>query len=82
VSLAKFMILKFIHSEKAKNSCEISTVDLSYICSASQIYIGDFAKYCGLLRIYKLYHACTQCRIAIIALAIHATIYVKHGGYT
>ena len=27
-------------------------------------------------------HACTQCRIAIIALAVHAAIYVKHGGHT
>ena len=26
------------------------------LCSASQIYSGDFAKYCGLLRIYELYY--------------------------
>ena len=25
------------------------------LCSASQIYIGDFAKFCGLLRISELY---------------------------
>ena len=25
------------------------------LCSASQIYSGDFAKFCGLLRIYELY---------------------------
>ena len=25
------------------------------LCSASQIYVGDFAKFCGLLRIYELY---------------------------
>ena len=42
--------LKFIYSEKATKVCDISTVD-----SASQIYGGDFAKFCGLLRIYELY---------------------------
>ena len=26
-----------------------------FLCSASQIYGGDFAKFCGLLRIYELY---------------------------
>ena len=41
--------VKFIYSEEATNFCEISTVDLS--CSNSQIYGGDFAKFCGLLRI-------------------------------
>ena len=25
------------------------------LCSASQIYVGDFAKFCDLLRIYELY---------------------------
>ena len=25
------------------------------LCSVSQIYGGDFAKFCGLLRIYELY---------------------------
>ena len=44
--------LKFIYSEKATKFC---TVDLSYVLSASQIYSGDFAKFCGLLRIYELY---------------------------
>ena len=36
---------KFIYSEKAAKFCEISTVDLSYV--------GDFAKFCGLLSIYE-----------------------------
>ena len=26
-----------------------------FLCSASQIYSGDFSKFCGLLRIYELY---------------------------
>ena len=46
--------LKFIYSEKATKFCEISTVDLSYVCSNDQIYGGNFAKFCGLLRIYEL----------------------------
>ena len=49
-----FFLLKLIYSEKAQKFCEISTVDLSYLYSARQIYDGDFAK-CGLLRIYELY---------------------------
>ena len=44
--------LKFTYSEKATNFYEISTV----VCSNGQIYIGDFAKFCGLLRIYELYN--------------------------
>ena len=44
--------LKFIYSEKVTNVCEICTVDLTII---GQIYGGDFAKFCGLLRIYELY---------------------------
>ena len=48
------MYLKFIYSDKATNFWEISTVDLSYVLSNSQIY-GDFAKFCGVLRIYELY---------------------------
>ena len=28
------------------------------LCSVSQIYGGDFAKFCGLLRIYELYEYC------------------------
>ena len=48
--------LKFINSEKATKFCEISAVDLSYVivCSFSQIYGGDFGKFCGLIRIYEL----------------------------
>ena len=48
--------LKFIYSEKATNFSEISTADLSYVSSNGQIYGGDFTKFCGLLRIYELYH--------------------------
>ena len=45
--------VKFIYSEKATKVCEISTVDLTgnYI---GQIYGGDLAKFCSLLRIYEL----------------------------
>ena len=50
-----------MYSEKATKFGEISTVDLSKVgylrfvlCSASQIYGGDFAKFCGLLRIHEL----------------------------
>ena len=49
------ILIKFIYSEKATKFCEISTVlrfDRYYI---GQIYSGDFAKICGLLRIYELY---------------------------
>ena len=46
-----------IYYKKATKFCEISTVDLSYyVLSNNQIYSGDFAKFCGLLRIYELYH--------------------------
>ena len=50
------ILLKFIYSEKVTKFCEISTVDLTgttYI--GGQIYGGDFANFCGLLRIYELY---------------------------
>ena len=44
--------LKFMNSEKATKFCEISTIfDWQYI---GQIIGGDFAKFCGLLRIYEL----------------------------
>ena len=51
--------LKFICSEKATKFCEISNVDLSYVFSKVQIYGGNFAKFCGLLRIYELYQNCS-----------------------
>ena len=47
--------VKFIHSEKATKFCKISTnyiFDWQYI---GQIICGDFAKFCGLFRIYELY---------------------------
>ena len=36
--------------------------DRFVLFSASQIYGGDFAKFCGLLRIYELYNEETTCR--------------------
>ena len=48
------ILIKFIYSEKTTKFFEMSTEDLSYICSNAQIYDGDFAKFCGLLRIYEL----------------------------
>ena len=47
-------VVKFIYSEKATKFCKISTNYLSYVCTASQIIGGDFAKICGLLRICEL----------------------------
>ena len=46
--------VKFIYSEKATKFCKISTVDLT-VTTLGQIYGGDFAKICGLFRIYELY---------------------------
>ena len=53
------ILLKFRYPEKATKFCKISTVDLSYVVAVvvvvrSQIYSGDFAKFCGHLRIYEL----------------------------
>ena len=45
---------KFIYSEKASKFCKISTVDLTGT-TLGQIYGGDFAKFCGLLRIYEFW---------------------------
>ena len=46
-----FWEIKFIYSEKATKFCEISTSLLSIVHRQG----GDFAKFCGLLRIYELY---------------------------
>ena len=56
-SISQFTVnfVKFIYSENATKFCEISTIDLSSLCSACQIYSGDFAKFGCLLRIYELY---------------------------
>ena len=54
IVIFKKIQLKFIYSEKATNFCEISTVDLSYVVCNGQIYGGDFAKFCGLLRMDEL----------------------------
>ena len=43
------------YSEMGTKFCEISTVDMTVTCKyIGQIYGGDFAKNCGLLRIYEL----------------------------
>ena len=43
-----------IYSEKAKKI--LRNLHRRFVlCGASQIYSGDFAKFCGLLRIYELY---------------------------
>ena len=41
-----------MYSEKATQLCEISTLLLS-VCTVDKSS-GDFAKFCGLLRIYEL----------------------------
>ena len=46
--------LKFIYSEKAIKILR-NLQSRFVLCSASQIYGGDFAKFCVLLRIYELY---------------------------
>ena len=47
---------KFIYSKKATKFCEISTLLLSYVVPVkSKVETGDFAKFCGLLRIYELW---------------------------
>ena len=48
-------LLKFIYSEKATKFCEISIVNLSYVVTVKSTQGGNFAKLCGLLRIYELY---------------------------
>ena len=45
--------LKFIYSEGATKFCTISTAELTDTTNR-QLYDGDFAKFCGLLRIYEL----------------------------
>ena len=46
--------LKFILSEKATKFCEIFTLLLT-ICTVVKSKVEDFAKFCGLLRIYEVY---------------------------
>ena len=55
----KELWLKFIYSEKATKFCKISTVDLYYVVMM-HYWSGDFAKLCGLLRIYELYKTKTK----------------------
>ena len=52
---SNFSWLKLRFCKKASNFSR--NHHLKFIpCSASQIYIGDFANICSLLRIYELYH--------------------------
>ena len=46
--------LNFMYSEKAPKFCKISFVPWFVLCSDGQIFGRDFAKFCGLLRIYGL----------------------------
>ena len=46
--------LKFLCSEKATNFCKIFTSLLSYAVPVKNNKGEDFAKFCGLLRIYEL----------------------------
>ena len=47
--------VKFIYSEKATKFCEIFPLLLTACTVLSQKQGEDFAKFCGLLRIYELY---------------------------
>ena len=47
-------LLKFIYSEKATKFCKIFILLLSYVVPVKREG-EDFAKFCGLLRIYELY---------------------------
>ena len=46
--ISRVLALKFRYFEKAKEFCEIFTLDLT-VCIKRQIQSGDFAKFCGLL---------------------------------
>ena len=50
----QFFQIKFIYSEKATKFCEIFPLTFDY-STYSQKLGEDFAKFCGLLRIYELY---------------------------
>ena len=52
--VSKKILVKFIYSEKATNFCAVSILNLSYVSSNRQIYGGDCARFCGLLRMYEL----------------------------
>ena len=52
---AKFaQVVKFVFYKKATKCCKISTLLLS-VCTVDKSKGGDFAKFCGFLRIYELY---------------------------
>jgi hypothetical protein len=64
-----FFLLKFIYYEKVTKFCENFPLTI-VLCSASQKYREDFAKFCGLLRIYELY-------LTIFPLALFLNILPK-----
>ena len=51
-----FCHLKFIYSEKATKYFEISLSLLSTGVHSDKSKGGDFAKFCGLLKMYELYY--------------------------
>ena len=52
--MIKSVILKFIYSEKATKMLRNLPLTFDY-STYSQKLVEDFAKFCGLLRIYELY---------------------------
>ena len=58
---------KFIYSEKATN---FSKIYKFVLCSNGHIYGGDFAKFCGILRIYELYYNHVVCNIYLIVSTV------------
>ena len=54
-STSLVLLVKFIYSEKTTKFCEISANYLTGSTYIGQIIGGDFANFCGLLRIYELY---------------------------
>ena len=70
--IEKMLLLKFIYLYilmRPQIFFEISTIDLSYICSASQIYSEDFAKFCGLLRMYEFIYVYSLLKRKICQIA-------------
>jgi hypothetical protein len=70
-------LVKFIHSEKATKFFAISTIifDCHYL---RKIYGGDFAKICGLLRIYELYFCCLWADWDIGGIIKNSKIIIKN----
>ena len=72
----KSIMLKFIYSEKANKN--LRNLHLAFVlCSSSHKLGGDFAKFCGLLRIYELYKVelWTLIKISFCILTIYQQNY-------